>query len=118
MNAFRIILNKECIDNLRDRRTIISSLALAVLAPVLLVGLMTLVLENALGQTNETLKLTVVGAEHAPSLLNYLERQNTELKLASFEKAEQAVPPPPPLGRRRVVDPADSGGLRTAHGER
>ena len=49
MSGFLIVLRKECTDNIRDRRTIISSFSLALLGPALFVGLMAFVLNTALG---------------------------------------------------------------------
>jgi len=70
------VLRKECRDNLRDRRTIISSFSLAIGGPILFIGMMTFVLNTALGQSDEAVPLSVVGAEHAPGLVDYLKTQN------------------------------------------
>jgi sodium transport system permease protein len=86
-----IVLRKECLDNLRDRRTMISSFSIAALGPLLFVVLMSFVLNNALGESEEPLALTVTGSEHAPALMDYLRRQNTDLTETTIEDAEQAV---------------------------
>ena len=80
MSAFRIVWFKECIDNLRDRRTLVSSLSLALLGPLVFVGAMSLVLNQAIDDQDEPLRLTVAGSEHAPALIGYLERQNTRVE--------------------------------------
>ncbi len=85
------VMRKECTDNFRDRRTLLSSFGMALLGPLFFVGLMSFVLNQALGESDEPLALTVVGANNAPSLMNFLERQNTDLKLASFEDPESMV---------------------------
>ncbi|MEM7078141.1 MAG: ABC transporter permease [Pseudomonadota bacterium] len=77
--SFSVVLAKECVDNLRDRRTLISSFSLAILGPVFFVGIMVFVLERALGESDDSISFTVVGAEHAPGLMAYLEQQNTEI---------------------------------------
>jgi sodium transport system permease protein len=79
MRGLAVVLLKECRDNVRDRRTIISSLSLAVLGPALFAALMTLVLNTTLGEAREAFPLAVAGAEHAPGLVAYLERQNVEV---------------------------------------
>lgn len=91
MSKLLTVMKKECIDNLRDRRTIISSFSLAALGPLGFVLLMSFVLDNALGKSDEPLELTVMGAEHAPALVAYLTRQNTELAFTELEDADQAV---------------------------
>lgn len=80
MNAFLVVLAKECIDNVRDRRTLISSLSLALMGPLLFVGLMSFVLNRALGDQDEAIRFAVAGGEHAPALVDYLERQNADIR--------------------------------------
>ena len=36
--SFGVVLKKECMDNIRDKRTILSSFSLALLGPVFFVG--------------------------------------------------------------------------------
>jgi len=60
---------------------------MAVLGPLMFVALMSFVLNQALGDSDAKLELTVVGAQYAPSLMDHLRRQNTEL-----EEVELAVP--------------------------
>ncbi|MEM9743578.1 MAG: ABC transporter permease [Pseudomonadota bacterium] len=91
MNGFLTVLRKECLDNVRDRRSIISSLTLALLGPVFFVGLMAFVLNTTLGKSDAPLELTVMGSENAPGLIDYLERENTIINEASFDDAADAV---------------------------
>ncbi|MFK7912985.1 MAG: ABC transporter permease [Pseudomonadales bacterium] len=91
MSKILTVLKKECIDNFRDRRTIISSFALAALGPLGFVLLMTFVLDSALGKSDEPLELTVMGAAYAPSLVSFLERKNTTLTFTELEDADQSV---------------------------
>lgn len=74
-----VVLRKECLDNFRDTRTILSSFSLAVLGPIFFVGLMVFVLEQALGEADEPITFAVVGAEHAPQLISYLSQYNVEM---------------------------------------
>ncbi len=78
--SFSVVLAKECVDNLRDRRTLISSFSLAILGPVLFVGIMVLVLDRALGESDEPTAFTVMGAGYAPQLMGYLQQQDTVIE--------------------------------------
>lgn len=84
MSAFVTVLTKECIDNIRDRRTLISTFALALLGPIILVGLMSFMLDRALGEQDDAITFSLVGAKHAPALVAWLREQNydiTEIEL-------------------------------------
>lgn len=76
MSKLVTVLLKECRDNVRDRRTIISSFALAVGGPPLFIGMMTFVLNTGLGEANEPIPLAVVGAEYAPGLIEHFRSHN------------------------------------------
>jgi len=91
MSAFLTVLGKECKDNIRDRRTIISSFSVAVLGPALFVALMAFVLDTAVGESSDPVKLTVVGGEHAPQLVEYLRTQNTQIEETELADPRQAV---------------------------
>ncbi len=79
MSGFNVVFRKEFTDNIRDRRTLLSSFSLAVLGPVFFVGIMVFVLDRALGESDDAIEFAVVGAEYAPQLMAHLERQNTEI---------------------------------------
>ena len=85
MSGFTTVLVKEVRDNFRDRRTILSSFSLAVLGPVLFIGLMSFVLNTALGESSEPAELSISGSAHAPDLVAYLESQNTEITYIESE---------------------------------
>jgi sodium transport system permease protein len=91
VNGFSVVVRKECVDNLRDRRTIISSLALALLGPALIVGLMTLVLDTTLGEAREPYALAVSGSDYAPELVAFLARQNVVIERVTTEEPRKAV---------------------------
>lgn len=77
-----VVFWKEVVDNLRDRRTIIASFASALLGPVMLIFIITL-LGQTLSENGEApLSLPVVGAENAPGLVAFLEQQNVEIQPA------------------------------------
>lgn len=91
MSGFRVVLVKECRDNLRDRRTILASFSLALLGPALFIALMGFVLNTTLGEAREAFRLAVVGAEHAPTLVEYLRRQNVEVAELDLVDPQRAV---------------------------
>jgi sodium transport system permease protein len=76
-----IVYLKELRDALRDRRT-----ALMVLFASILTGPVTLVLVahfiSGLEEKSSTLKVRVVGQEHAPVLVNFLRRNDVEIEAA------------------------------------
>lgn len=77
---FCIILKKEVIDNLRDRRTLVT-MAVSVLAtPLLLFGFLWFIEKTVDEETDlvrsDPVELAVIGAQHAPNLLAFLEQNN------------------------------------------
>ena len=88
---FSVVLKKECRDNLRDRRTLLSSFSIAIMGPVLFVGIMVFVLERALGGSDDAISFSVVGAQHAPQLMDYLRKQNTEIEELASDTPRQLV---------------------------
>ncbi len=67
---------KEVMDNLRDRRVVLSTLVFGPLfGPVLLVVMLTFAERQTAERLESALELPVVGAEYAPNLIGYLERQ-------------------------------------------
>jgi sodium transport system permease protein len=91
MSGFRAVLNKECKDNIRDRRTIVSSFSVSVLGPAVFVALMVFVLESTLGELSDPVALTVVGGEHAPQLIAHLESANANVRHKQLDDPRQAV---------------------------
>ena len=91
MSGFSVVFAKEIIDNIRDKRTLISSFSVSILGPVFFVGLMVFVMERALGETDSATRFAVVGAEYAPQLLSYLEQQNTEITRVESEDPRNLV---------------------------
>jgi sodium transport system permease protein len=82
------VFGKEMVDALRDRRT-----ALMVLVASLVAGPLTLVLMvqfvAGMEERATTLKVRLVGAEHAPALVNFLERADVEIEKAPEDYAER-----------------------------
>jgi sodium transport system permease protein len=92
-----VVLRKELIDALRDRRTLLvvllSSVAVGPLVLVLLSGLVAQIEERA-----DQRVVVATGLEHAPTLRNYLERQSVEIREAPADHEAQ-------LKRGRFGDP-------------
>jgi sodium transport system permease protein len=91
VSAFLTVLEKECRDNIRDRRTIISSFSVAVLGPALFVALMAFVQDTAVGESSEPVQITIVGSAHAPQMVAYLETQNTQIERLELDDPRQTV---------------------------
>jgi sodium transport system permease protein len=79
LQRITIVFTKEVVDNLRDRRSLISSLVSTLIGPGILL-LMIIILGKTLfrDQTENKLKLPVIGAERAPTLMLFLEQNNVE----------------------------------------
>jgi sodium transport system permease protein len=91
MSGFTVVLAKECRDNLRDRRTLLASFSLALLGPALFIALMAFVLNTTLGEAREPFRLAIVGAEHAPSLVAHIRRQNVDVASIDTDDPRQVV---------------------------
>jgi sodium transport system permease protein len=83
MRQIWVVFAKEFVDNLRDRRSLTSSLLTPLLTPLLLIGLM-IVLGQTLFQDpqEKPLSLAVVGADRAPNLVAFLQGNNVILQPA------------------------------------
>ena len=79
MNPFLTVLAKECTDNIRDYRSLFSSLSVALLGPLLVVGLLIFVLDTTLRDYEEPIAFTLIGADHAPNLVAHLLANNTRI---------------------------------------
>ncbi len=81
MRNVAVVLAKEVVDALRDRRTLMRLLVPAVLmGPLLLLALSSLI--SSLEDRAEKREVLVAGIENAPTLRNYLERQTYTVKVA------------------------------------
>jgi sodium transport system permease protein len=70
MTGAWIVFLKESLDNLRDRRAVLSSLLMGpILGPAIFAIMMTAVVKISTGELEKPLQLPVIGAEHAPNLI-------------------------------------------------
>ena len=77
MRILLTVFIKEILDNLRDRRTLASALIMGPLfGPMLFAFVINLSIERSLSAADETLDLPVIGQQHAPNLMRYLESSN------------------------------------------
>jgi len=75
-----IVFKKEALDNLRDRRSLLSALLSTIIGPGLLLLMIIIVGKSLLrDQTENKLKLNVIGAENAPTLMMFLKQNNVEV---------------------------------------
>jgi sodium transport system permease protein len=83
--AVRIVFAKEMLENLRDRRVILSAFLFGVLLAPVIFGLTTsLASKRVVESQDKPLRLTVSGAEQAPNLLKFLEENGAQIKTASL----------------------------------
>lgn len=89
MHALFTVFGKEFLENLRDRRTLVSALLFGPLFGPLLFGLMvSRMLNQSVAESDEPLRLTISGGEHAPELTHYLEAQGVKLTRANLSENE------------------------------
>jgi sodium transport system permease protein len=80
MRTLLTVFAKEFLENLRDRRTLLSALLFGPLFGPLLFGLMvSRMLEQSVVESDVPLKVTISGSAHAPGLIRYLEGRGVKL---------------------------------------
>ena len=80
MKTIVTVFRKEVVDNFRDRRTLVSALLMGPLfGPILFAFVINLSVEQSLDSAGQTLDLPVIGREHAPNLVSFLESHNLNI---------------------------------------
>ncbi len=80
MRTLLTVFAKEFLENLRDRRTLLSALLFGPLFGPLLFGLMvSRMLEQSVVESDVPLKITISGGHYAPGLIRYLEGRGVKL---------------------------------------
>jgi len=79
----RVVMWKEILDGLRDKRSLVTALLFPLFGPILVTVMFTAILEEQASQ--EALSLPVVGAEHAPGLVEHLEREGVIIEDAPVD---------------------------------
>ncbi|HEY6641824.1 ABC transporter permease [Povalibacter sp.] len=89
MSAIWTVFFKEVIENLRDRRVVFSAFFFGVLlAPAIFALTTTLASNRAVRDQEQPLKLPVIGAEHAPNLMQFLVEQGAQIEPVMFSPDE------------------------------
>ncbi len=86
-----VVFTKEMIDNLRDRRSLFSAFSSSLVGPIILL-LLIIVLGRSVFSDDfaRSFQLPVIGAEHAPSLMQFLTQNGAEI-INAPEQPEDAV---------------------------
>ena len=88
MKTIRTVFCKEITDNFRDRRTLVTALLMGPLfGPILFAFVINLSVNQSLSNENEALDLPVLGQEHAPNLIAYLQSSNINIVAAPATRA-------------------------------
>ncbi|MBT8070983.1 MAG: ABC transporter permease [Gammaproteobacteria bacterium] len=91
MRGISTVYKKEVRENLRDRRSLFNSVLLGpILFPILFIGLAYFAGSKQQESAEKVLEVPVVGAEHAPNLVMFLEQQGMVVQSAP-EDPEAAV---------------------------
>jgi len=90
LSAILVVLAKELLDNIRDRRSLFYSLIYGTLfLPCMVFGPMIFQINKQTSSYESGRDLYVVGAQLAPNLLNYLTSENFNIKHAGADYAHQ-----------------------------
>ncbi len=83
MKGLITVFKKEVRENIRDRKAVFNSILLGpLLFPVLFIGLAYFATSKQMERAEQVLEVPVVGAEHAPNLINFLEQQGVIVQAA------------------------------------
>ena len=83
MSGLGTVYKKEVRENLRDRRSLFNSVLLGpILFPILFIGLAYFASSKQQESVEKVLEVPVVGTEHAPNLVSYLEQQGVIIQEA------------------------------------
>ena len=89
MKTILTVFYKEITDNFRDRRTLMTALLMGPLfGPILFAFVINLSVKQSLSNESEALDLPVIGQEHAPNLVSYLQSNNINIVAAPDTRAE------------------------------
>lgn len=102
MKPWWVVVRKEVLESLRDRRTLLSALVLAPLfGPLMFSFSMQTMLKRGVDEQDKPLQVAVMGKEHAPNLVQWLESQGLEDVPAP--KDESSIPAAVRDGKPRLV---------------
>ncbi|MDQ3264525.1 MAG: ABC transporter permease [Myxococcota bacterium] len=87
MRLIGVVLGKELMDHMRDRRSVLTALIFPVLGPVMFAGMFTIL--AGWMREDRPLQLSVVGTANAPNLIAFLERAGAQLTPAPADYEQQ-----------------------------
>jgi len=80
MRTLLTVFFKEILDNIRDRRTLVSALIMGpIFGPVMFAFVINLSIDRALDDAESSMDLPVIGQQHAPNLMRFLESRNINI---------------------------------------
>jgi len=82
MKKIWVIFEKEMLDNLRDYRSWVTGVFWALFGPLILGGMIMLLGNTIRDKVEQSLRLPVLGAENAPTLIAFLEQQDVIIESA------------------------------------
>ena len=116
MRGMKLVFGKEVRETLRDRRSVMSALLFGpLMGPVLFALMISTITKMESERAEQALELPVIGAEHAPGLIDHLKRQGVEIQdplddpeaAVRDETATVVLEIPPDFGERfETNDPA------------
>jgi sodium transport system permease protein len=110
MRAIWRVFIKEVLENLRDRRTVISALIFGPLfGPILVASALSLSFRGAGAQGEKPLHLIVSHAERAPDLMAYLRQYNVRIRAVAEDEAAARREVTAHHGEEVLLVPADFG---------
>jgi sodium transport system permease protein len=91
LRRYCVVFYKEAVDNLRDRRTLLTVLVFGPLfGPLFYTVMMGTVINRQVADLDQRYNVAVHGAEHAPGLMDYLRQHNLSIAAAPADP-QQAV---------------------------
>lgn len=89
MRGILTVFRKEFVENLRDRRILLSALVFGpVLGPLMLAAILQLSVSRGEATFEEQMTLPVIGAEHAPNLVAVLESRNIKVEPRTLDESQ------------------------------
>ncbi|MGV6851856.1 MAG: ABC transporter permease [bacterium] len=90
LRAIKLIFLKETKDNVRDKRSLSSSLIMGpLLGPIIFAVMISFILKTEIEQAEKTLEIPTLGISHAPALVHFLESHDVLPQESSHDTAEQ-----------------------------
>jgi sodium transport system permease protein len=84
-----VVFAKEFLENLRDRRTLVSALLFGPLfGPILFGAMVSRMLNQSVVESDEPVEVTISGSARAPNLTRYLESQSLTVRAAELSEDE------------------------------